>query len=289
MNKPLIHHIFFGTDDFSVGVLDALQENNLAPSFIVTTPDTKKGKGLQLLPPAVKVWSEENQVPYIQVDNLDDESFINKLLSLDMPVYTLASFGKIIPKKLLEIPKHGMLNVHPSLLPKLRGASPLQSAIVSEKTTGVSIMLMDEKMDHGPIVAQENYTENLPVPYSQLQDDLACLGGKLLSKILPHWIQGKIKAVPQNHKKATFTKKIKKADAEIFLDDLPEVKLRKVFAFSAWPRAYFYHRHKDKSLRVIITDAVIDDGVFIPKKLIPEGRKEMDIESFTRGFGDPLV
>ena len=161
MNKATF--AFFGTDEFSVVVLNTLKNLGFVPSFIITTPDQPKGRKMILTPPPVKVWAEENKIKIIQptsLKNIDEQSrhALDGLNDQGLPlIFLVASYGKIIPKNILDIPTHGTLNIHPSLLPKYRGASPLETAILSGDTeTGVTIIKLDEEMDHGPILIQES-------------------------------------------------------------------------------------------------------------------------------------
>ncbi len=202
----------------------------------------------------------------------------------EVTVGKFVDHGKIIPQNILDIPAHKTLNVHPSLLPKLRGASPIQSAILEEEKTGVTIMRLDEKMDHGPIVAQkELQDENWRTPYGALEKTLGEMGGSLLSEILPDWVSGKIVETEQKHEDATYTKKIEKTDGLISLNDDAEKNLRKIKAFSVWPGTYFFTQHKGKEIRVIITDAEKIDGKLEIKKVIPESKKEMSYRDFLKG------
>src|SRR3989344_7314050 len=145
------HFVFFGSSEFSVTVLKTLEKQGLLPAVIVTTPDMPKGRTLSVMPPLVKIWGSAKNIPVLQPERLDS-GFLAKLREFKFDVFLVASYGKILPQSLLEMPKSGAVNIHPSLLPKFRGATPIQSAILAGETaTGVSLMLMDEKMDHGPI------------------------------------------------------------------------------------------------------------------------------------------
>ena len=246
---------FLGTSKFSILVLEELKE---LPSLIITEPDKPKGRGLKLTPNPVKIWAVKNNVKYIHDYNIKEE----------YDLFVVASYGKIISKNILDIPKYGTLNVHPSLLPKYRGASPIQSQILNdEKEVGVTIMLVDEKMDHGPIVKQKKVIiENWPIRASELENVLAKEGGKLLSTVMNGWTEVK----EQNHKKASFCKKITKEDGLIDFNDDPYKNYLKILAFDIWPRAYFFKDGK----RNIITKAEYIDNKLIIKKVIPEGGKE---------------
>jgi len=265
---------FFGGGDFSVKVLDILYQNSFVPELIVTTPDKPKGRKLVLTPPPAKIWAEKNKIKHTT-----DYS----LLTADYSLFIIAAFGKIIPKEILDIPKYGTLNIHPSLLPKYRGPSPIQSFILSgENETGVTIMLTDEQVDHGPIIAQQKFSIfNFQFSnYKELEEKLAELGGKMLVETIPKFINGKIKQQEQDHSQATFTKKITKQDGLIDLEkESPEIIERKIRAFTPWPGAYFFVNRK----RLIITKAELTDSGLKIKRVKPEGKKEMSFKDYLRG------
>ncbi len=257
---------FFGTDDFAVTVLITLADLGLKPQLIITTPDKPSGRQLILTPPPVKVWAKENKIPFHQPDKLSTLA--------PNSLFLVASYGKIIPEQILSLPTHGTLNIHPSLLPKYRGATPLQSAILNGDTaTGVTIIKLDKEVDHGPIVAQESFslTNQPDITYPELREALAKSGAQLFAKILPDWLEGKIEAREQNHSQATFTKKIIKQAGEIKLDDDPLFNYRKYRAFLPWPGIYFFDQG---GKRIIIKKAKLENGHFTPVRIVPEGGKE---------------
>lgn len=278
--------IFFGTDTFSTGVLNELEARGFLPSLIVTVPDKPKGRKLVMTPPDAKIWGEARGIPVIQLKTLrtpEAETEIREKMAGAL-VGIVASYGKIIPQNILDIPAHKTLNVHPSLLPKLRGASPLQSAILLESETGVTIMVLDADMDHGPILASQktdDWSADLSalLPYSdELEKKLSAKGGALLGEILPDWVAGTITAIEQNHADATFTVKIKKEDGLLDLADSPEINLRKIRAYQGWPTAYYFDNEK----RIIIKTAHIENGALVIDRIIPEGGKEMNYLDYTR-------
>ena len=280
MSKNQTRFVFFGTSEFSVNVLNALEDKNFTPSLVITTPDQPQGRKLQLTSPPVKTWAETRHIPTLQPSNLKDQELVNVLQ--DFPYFILASYGKILPGSILEIPAHGTLNVHPSLLPKLRGASPIESALLKEKETGVSIMLMDEKMDHGPVLASIKLEEEyFPASQSVLSKTLATLGGELLAELIPKWLAGKIQTQPQNHAEATFTKKLEKKDAEINFEESPEKNYRKILAYERYNPFFFYEKN-NKQIRIIIKKAKLTDGELCLERVLPEGRKEMTWEEFQK-------
>ena len=209
----------------------------------------------------------------------------HQLRELEADVFVVASFGKILSKELIEIPPHKTLNVHPSLLPKLRGASPIQNAILNQEETGVTIIRMDEKVDHGPILAQEKLTITpWPDHYAVVEEKLGRLGGQMLGQMLPKWINSQVVEKEQKHAQATFTKMIEKEDGLLNLEDSAEINWRKVLAYSNWPGAYILFNTKNgKRIRINIKESKIENGQFLPIRVIPSGKKEMSWADFLRG------
>ncbi len=307
MNNPTkISYVFFGSSRFSVIALDEMERAGLLPEIIVTTPDKPQGRKMIMTPNPVKEWALARKISVYDTAKLDAEfvGALNKGIANTLsqaPLFVVASYGKIIPQTVLDIPKYGTLNIHPSLLPKYRGASPLQSAMLDDtKDTGVSIMVIDVEMDHGPIIVQENVHIDEWPTYEEFEERMAKTGAKLLVKVLPEWVSGKILATSQNHIDATFTKKIKKEDGLIdysVIKSLATASLadqylayRKIQAFHEWPQAYFQLDHNSKIIRVKITEAqwskATEDGQVRLKieKVIPEGSKEISFSDFLRGY-----
>ncbi len=289
MNKAIHRIAFWGTSRFSIIILDELAHAGVFPTLIITAPPKPKGRHLELTPSEVKVWADTHNVPTLEPKEIKSTEFA-QILGTDWDLFIVASYGKIIPRIILDTPRHNTLNVHPSILPKLRGASPLQSSILedipvdSTHETGVSIMLLDEEVDHGPIVALEKVSiPNWPPKESELEEILGKLGGKLLIKIIPEWIKGNISPHEQDHLHATLTKKITKESGYIDLADDPENTYRKIRAFNVWPRTYFITNYNGREIRVVVIDAKIEDGKLIILRVIPEGKKEMLYEDFLRG------
>jgi len=267
-----INLVFFGTPEFSVKILDALNENDLAPSLVVTAADKPRGRKMKVTPSPVKEWALKFGIP-VQHD-------YSGLENTGADLFVVASFGRIIPGRILNIPKKGVLNVHPSLLPKLRGASPIQSAILfGEKETGMTIMLMDEKMDEGPILLQEELDSSMDnITFSELEEQLAQLGAKLLVRAIPDWISGKIKPKPQDHAQATYTKLIKKEEGQIDWKSPPEEIYRKIRALTPRPGVFTFSNGK----RVIITKAALKSGELLIERVKPEGKNEMEYSEYLR-------
>ena len=281
--------VFWGTSQISVIVLNELKQAGILPSLIITAPPKPKGRGLELASSEVKIWADTHNVPALEPLEIKSEDF-KTTLGANWDLFIVVSYGKIIPRAILDTPRRGTLNVHPSILPKFRGASPIQSSILEDTPigeaheAGVTVMQIDEQVDHGPIVAVEKITiQHWPPKASMLEDMLGKAGGKLLARIIPEWIAGRITPTPQDHSQATFTKKITKEDALIELLDEPSKLYRKVQAFDVWPRTYFIAHQNGRDIRVIITDAKFEDEKFIPARVIPEGKKEMLYTDYLRG------
>lgn len=279
---------FFGTPSIAVIILDELKKAGYIPSLIVTNPDAHVGRKQILTPPPAKVWAIENYVPVIQPTSLRDVATLPELTETNWDLMIVAAYGKIIPTWLLDLPQHGILNVHPSLLPKLRGASPIRSAILQNiRETGVTIMKLDSELDHGPIIAQlpaDIAPEHWPVAGSILDEGLAHQGGALLASIIPDWVAGKISVLEQDHTAATFCTKIDKSMSELVIDpiNLPSgitalEYLCKIRAFDFWPETFFMHNDK----RIKIKNATIAaDGTLIITRIVPEGKNEMNWEQY---------
>jgi methionyl-tRNA formyltransferase len=288
--------IFFGTSTFSIHVLDKLKELDIVPDFIVTVPDKPAGRKLTLTPPPVKIWANENNIKCLQFEKLDDQA-VTTLKDLDdSDIFIVASYGKIIPQGVLDIPLHGCLNVHPSLLPKLRGATPLQTSILHDmRETGVTIIKMDAKMDHGPIVAMHEEKINpWPMNIIDLEKKLAQKGAELVAEVLPKYIASKAKLIEQDHESATFTKKIAKEDGLIeseIIDyegkvagDAGYTTYLKYQALFEWPGLYFFMNAEKNGadVRVKVKEAKWDDtdSTFSILKVTPEGKNEMTWKDF---------
>ncbi|MBU0999445.1 methionyl-tRNA formyltransferase [Patescibacteria group bacterium] len=268
--------VFFGTPDLAVFVLEELAEAGYLPMLVITAPDLKVGRGNHYDSPPVKKWAETRGIPTLQPSAID-ESFINLLSEKEYDVFILTAYGKILSKKILTIPKHGILNIHPSMLPRLRGPSPVKSAILNnERNTGTTIIVLDEKMDHGPIITQESVEtkdKDWPPLLPILEEKLFRLGGKLLVKVIKDYIKEKITPKPQDESRATYCEKIKKEDGLVdLLNDSPKEIYIKYCAFFGWPGIYFIKNGK----RIKITKARIENDKFIIERVIPENGKEMD-------------
>ncbi len=280
--------VFFGSSQFSTFVLEELEKRGLLPALLVTGPDAPKGRKLVLTPPVTKDWADKHSIPVFQPEKLTSEAAGKLKENGGYDFFIVASYGIIIPQAILDLPKHGTLNVHPSLLPKYRGASPLQSAILDDaQETGVTIIVLDAEMDHGPIVAQKKVAvPGWPVQTEALEELLAREGGALLAESLAAFLSGELKPVPQNDTEASFTKKISKANGFLDLSADARKNFLKIKAYSGWPSAYFFAEKNGKQIRVIVKDAEFENGVLKMTRVLPEGKKEMSWSEYEQYLGE---
>lgn len=229
--------IFIGTPEFGTIVLGGLVNNNYKPVLVITETDKPVGRKHIITPPPVKVLGERYKIKVLQPEKIINLK--SEILNLKPDLVVVAAYGKILPKEILEIPKYGCFNVHPSLLPKYRGPSPIQSAILSgDKKTGVTIMQMVKKMDAGPMLMQKEIELAENETYENLHNKLAELGVELLIKAVPSFAEGKIKPTLQDEIKATYTKILKKEDGKIDWSKKAIEIERQIRAFCPWPGSF---------------------------------------------------
>lgn len=274
MNQKSIRFVYFGTPEFSSIVLDELKQAGFLPSLIVTAPDRPVGRKYIMTSPPAKLWADENNIECWQPEHPHD--ITKKLAEQKWDLFIVASYGYIVSQKLLDIPEHGVLNVHTSLLPKYRGASPIESAILHGDTeTGSTIMKMTRGMDEGPILNQTIFTLDPKITKPDLFEKLAHDGGKLLANTIIPWLKGDILEQEQNHDLASYCGKIQKADADL-TNDSDEVRDRKYRAYYGWPGSFIM----SDGLRLKITKARYENNKFIIERIIPAGKKEMDYQQY---------
>lgn len=281
--KDSIPYVFFGTPDFSVQVLNQLEAAELPPTLVITAPDRKRGRGQQTKPTAVKSWAQKREIEVLTPDSVDEEfiaTLKQKAPDGGWPLFVVVAYGEILPPELIFLSEHNTLNLHPSLLPKVRGAAPIRGTILQEDEAGATVIELDKKMDHGPIVAQETIqTDRWPPRYDDLKPRLAKAGGRLLAETIPAWVTDRIDSRPQNHETATYIEKFSSEDGEINFDDDPQTNLRKIRAFTDWPKAHFY---TEDDTRVLITAAHTENGELVIDKVKPAGEQEMNYDEFTQ-------
>lgn len=254
-----IRFAFFGTAPLAKGVLEELAHAGFTPALTIESTAITK-------------------------------AFVAELATQEWDVFIVASFGKILPRAFLDLPKRGTINIHPSLLPRLRGPSPIRSAILQdEKETGVSIMLLDEEVDHGPLIAQKKVPlSTWPPRGKELDDVLAHEGGKLLAQVLMPWIAGDIEAREQNHDLATYCASFAKEDALVDLSADAYQNLLKIRAYEGWPVAYSSFERAGKKLRVQLLDAHLEGAKLVIDTVKPEGKQAMPYPAFLNSGAKPL-
>ena len=230
---------FFGSAEFSVPIIDLLIKQ-FDVVAVITQPDKQKGRGKKLEISPVKQAAQKHGIPFFQPARLIADDMLPVVDTWDADVFVVAAYGKIFPGWLLDVPKHGCINVHASLLPRWRGASPIQAVILAgEKKTGVTIMLMDEGVDTGQILAQKEITVSFEDTHGSLSEKLSRLGAKTLVETLPKLIRREISPVPQNNEDATFCGLIRKEDGRLDFNQSAEELERRIRAFHPWPGSFF--------------------------------------------------
>jgi len=299
--------VFMGSPAEAAGVLNDLIESKKDIVSVVTQPDKRKGRGLKVSPSPVALVAEQYSIPLIKPQKLDEEA-VKNILSFGPDLIVVVAYGKILPKKLLDTPKYGCINLHASLLPLHRGASPIQSCLLcGDKKTGVTVMQMNEKLDEGDILLQETVAIDECDDASALSKKIFEVGTKVLLQVISDLENGNSpKKTPQDHSKAAYCKVIKKSEGLVdFSKDSMSI-LNKIKAFSPWPGAYtFYGGKMIKIISVEISDDVpakqepgyvtkilkgkgfivgTGDGSILIKEVQPENSKKMTAEEFLNGY-----
>jgi methionyl-tRNA formyltransferase len=301
--------VFFGSPEFAIPSLVSIHKKyNIVG--VVTQPDRPAGRGKVITPSPVKVMAQHYGLPILQPNRLRDPGVVEQLLAWNADVYIVAAFGQIFRKNILEIPKFGLINVHASLLPRWRGAAPIQAAIIAgDKVTGITIMKLDEGIDTGDFLTQQPVEIDPNETTGELSDRLSIIGADLLIKTLPEYFNGRILLIHQNEQNTTYAGMIHKEDAILDLNEPAELLCRKVRAYQPWPvsrldvdgtimqvhkaeavisvkkpicRKYIY-----KNYPAVATN----EGLFILKVVQVPGKKPMDGKSYLQGnraWGDIL-
>ncbi len=266
---------FFGTPPFTTDFLETLQGNGYSPSLIVTGPDRPVGRGMTIQSPAPKVWGDTHDINVLQPEKLDDE-FFNTLSAQSWDLFVVVAYGKIIPERIINLPKYGTINVHYSLLPKYRGATPVETAILGGDTvTGVCIQQMRFKLDTGPILMQKEVSIELTNTTPTLRNKLNTEALTMFPELLRTIEDGTIAPKEQSEEGASHCTKIIKEDGLIDINDDPITLDRKWRAYTPWPGLYFFKDGK----RIKITKAHLEDERFVIEEIIPENGKRMPYQS----------
>ena len=297
--------VFAGSSLFSLPILQATVDLGFQSTIVLTQPPKKQGRGLEKRPNPTMELAEKLDLETITIENFNDEQTKKIFNSLSPDVFLSAAYGKLIPNWFFELFSSEVLNVHPSLLPTWRGASPIQSAILNgDKVTGISIMRMTTQIDEGPVFLSEKINIDKNDTSTSLSEKLSKLAGKIIKKSLEQILSGEIQAQEQKHDNATFSKKIQKSDGRVAWENTAESINRKVKAYNPWPIAFThlgeqYLRIWDTDLSADINNynkpgAVIEhnqEGVLVStgkgnlliKKIQLAGKDSMDASAFARG------
>jgi methionyl-tRNA formyltransferase len=298
--------IFMGSPEFAVPILKGLT-NFFNIITVVTQPDKPAGRGRKIEQSPIKELSLVLGLPMIQPIKIRQSEVVNHLQLLNPDLIVVAAYGQILPKKILDIPSLGCINVHASLLPRWRGASPIQAAILSgDAKTGVSIMKMDEGLDTGPIIAQREISISNDDTTFSLSEKLSNLGASLLIDTLIEFFSGKVKLTDQNDDHATKTHLIRKEEGILDLNIPAELLERAIRAYNPWPGTFFFWgSHQIKVIKAHILDNqkvqpnqhLIHQkkptlgtvhGLLVLDTVQPAGKKAMTGEEFLRGAHDWL-
>jgi methionyl-tRNA formyltransferase len=296
--------VFMGTPTFAVPSLKALIHHYDVVS-VITQPDRKAGRGRQIRYSPVKELALESNIPINQPETLRNASVVDSLEQLAPDLIIVAAYGKILPADILQIPKVACINVHASLLPRWRGAAPVEAAILAgDLQTGISIMQMDPGLDTGPVYHQAAINILDGETGGELTDRLAQLGASLLIDSLSGIIAQEIEAIPQDDARATYAPLLKKSDGQLQFDRSAEMLERQLFAYEPWPTSYFYW----KNTRVVVRSGkaievtkqppgiclikngnpaiMANPGALLLETIQPAGKKAMSGKDFLNGVKD---
>lgn len=279
MNNQNIKFAFWGTPKIASDTLSIMKNCGYIPSLIITSIDKPSGRGMQLTESPVSIWAKENNIECLKPEKINEE-FLNELNSKNLDIYIVVAYGKILGEELINLPKLGTINIHYSLLPKYRGASPVEQALLNgDATTGISIQQMKYKLDSGPILE----SKEVPIYFNESKEELFTKlieeGANMLCNILPKIINKEIIPKEQDEKDATFCSKIKKEDGLLNLEDNGRINYNKYRAYKGWPDTYFFTKNNK---RIKVSKARYENDLFIIEKVIPEGKKEVNYSDFLK-------
>lgn len=268
--------VFFGTPYVARDTLAVLVEHGYTPELIITAPDAPRGRGMIITPCETRQWATEHGIPTLAPAKLDPET-ITHIASLGCEYAIVVAYGKIIPQALIDVFPRGIINIHYSLLPKYRGASPVEAALRNgDTTTGIAIQRMVYELDAGDVLAMKETPIEPAETTRELRPRLITLGAETLVDILPSYLDGTRKATLQDHSRATRCGKIRKEDGLIDLSGDARSNWNTYRAFAESPGTYFFIDRNGKTIRVKIKTAMYDGTHFMPLRVVPEGKQEMD-------------
>ncbi|BAJ64108.1 methionyl-tRNA formyltransferase [Anaerolinea thermophila UNI-1] len=293
--------VFMGSPEFALPTLKALAEHYPVVG-VVTQPDRPAGRGNMLTPPPVKVLAQQLGIEVFQPEKLRNPEAMEKLRTWSPDLIVVAAFGQILRQAVLDLPQFGCINVHASLLPRWRGASPIQAAILhGDIVTGVTIMKMDAGIDTGPILAQREVAIQPDDTAGSLSDRLAEEGANLLIEVLPEYLTGRLHPKPQPEEGATYAKMLTKEEGHLNFEESVHQLVNRVRAYHPWPSAYTFWN--GQMLKIHRAQAVQDsqatlgkrkviegypaigasDGWLVLLEVQPAGKRAMDGKDFLRG------
>lgn len=297
--------LFMGTPDFAVRILEKIIESEHEVIGVVTQPDKAKGRGKEMSFPPVKELALQHNLELYQPIKVREAEFVQKVREMAPDIIVVAAFGQLIPKDILDIPPYGCVNVHASLLPKYRGASPIQSAIIDgESETGITIMYMDLKIDTGDMILQDKVTIEKNETAGSLFDKLAELGSRLMITAMKQMMEGTAARIPQDHEKATHVRVLSKELGNIDFSMAAVQIERLIRGLNPWPTAY--SKLDGKTLKLWVAEVEEGDSTAEPGTIIEirkdgivvvtgkdlllirelqlEGKKRMSANAFLRGY-----
>jgi methionyl-tRNA formyltransferase len=275
---PPSSFIYFGTPKVSSDTLELLIGRGFVPALVVTAPDAPRGRGLILTPSETKTVALAHNLPVFTPEKLDAEA-IATISERGCDYALVVAYGKIFPEALIHAFSRGVLNVHYSLLPKYRGATPLETALrMGERETGVTVQKMVKELDAGDIIAQKAAAIGEEETALELRPRLITLGAELLADTLPAYLTGAVTPLVQDASLATHAKKLKKEDGLLSLDAPAEENWNKYRAYADSIGTYFFENEK----RIKIVKASMQNGKFTVERIVPEGKREMSYTDFAR-------
>lgn len=294
--------LFMGTPEFAEVSLKALVEDNRDVVCVITQPDKPKGRGYEMAMPEVKVYAMEKNIPVYQPDTLKDNAILPLLQKYQPDVIVVVAYGKILPEYVLNFPKYGCINIHGSLLPKYRGAAPIQRAVINgEEVSGVTSMYMEKGLDTGDMLIKRELPIGMETTAGEYHDALALLGGKVLLETLDVLSEGNISPKKQDDALSTYASQLSKAEGEIDWNNTSVEIYNKVRGLNPWPKAFSFIEGKrfvvdfvykseqcGKPGEVLAADkdgilVACGEGSVLIKEIKIEGKKKMSVEDYLRG------